>query len=172
MNSLKKQFALEGDSLTLKVKKAPALVRGTMFFFAFFSFLAPLTASVVYVAMGNGFHFAFLLGWFIFGLIGFYMLRIALWNTCGNEVIRFQGDRITYVADYGWFKDGKKHIRHDDSVVLDMQPMGYEEDNKGGLLISGDGEGIASVVKMPMEQVDELIELLCSVSFGNRPNEA
>lgn len=168
MGSLKKQFVLDGDELTLRVKKAPLLVRGTLFFFAFLSFVMPVTATVVYMALGNGFHFGFLIGWFIFGLIGFYMLRIALWNTYGNEVIRFQGGRITYVADYGWFKDGKKHISHDDEVVFEMQPLGYEEDNKGGLLISGNGENISCVVKMPMEQGEGLIELLCSVSFGNR----
>jgi len=73
--------------LILTGEKSPVFVRSIMFLFAFLFFLMPLTGIVLYIASGNAFHIGFLFVLFFFCLIGFYLLRIALWITYGNEVI-------------------------------------------------------------------------------------
>ncbi|MCA1763114.1 MAG: SoxR reducing system RseC family protein [Flavobacteriales bacterium] len=84
-----KQFHLNGRELTLTVKRAPLFIRGMLFLFAFLSFIMPLVGMILYMAFGYGFHFGFLIGLFIFGLLGFYLLRVALWNTLGIEILVF-----------------------------------------------------------------------------------
>lgn len=155
-----KQYKFDGKTLKLKVKKSPFLVRGTMFLFAFLFFILPSTGMFISIASGDGFHIGFAIGIFIFGLLGFYLLRIALWNTYGNEVISISDNKINYIADYGWFKDGKKHIEIQPPVKYSIEQMGYIDENKGGLII-GEGETqIVCVTKMSNEQLEELIILL------------
>lgn len=157
-----KQYELDGKTLKLKVKKSPLFVRGTMFLFAFLFFIMPLTGMLLYMASGNGFHIGFAIGMFFFGLLGFYLLRIALWHTFGSEVLTFSKKNIEYVANYGWFKDGMKQIEIQPPMVYSIEQMGYIDENKGGLII-GEGETqIACVTKMPKEQLEELIDRLKS----------
>lgn len=156
-----KQFDLQGNTLTLSVKKSPILVRAFMFFVTFLSFIF----SVAPLIFGSLFGFGFQIQYFgillIFGLIGFYLLRVSLWNTYGKETFNFLTPTILYEADYGWFEDGKKRLELK-RFILNYLSVGYEEDNKG-LLVLGDGENwIQSVVKMPIGQIDELIEELNS----------
>ena len=107
-----KQYQIAENSLTLRVKPSPLFVRAVMFLLAFAFFLAPVSGILVSLFSGQGFHIGYLIGGFIFGVLGFYLLRIALWNTYGTEFITFHPDHINYIADYGWFKDGKLSLIH------------------------------------------------------------
>lgn len=155
-----KQYELIGESLNLKVKKAPLFIRGMMFVFAFLLFVGPFIGLFLFVASGNGFHISFAIGIFISGLLGFYLLRVALWNTYGTETLTLSKSKIDYIADYGWFKDGKKQLEIDNTVVYSIQQIGYLEDEKGLLTISTDESQIICVTKIPNEQLNELIEVL------------
>lgn len=156
---MEKQYELNSNVLVLRVKKASLFVRSVMFFFTFLFFFLPLTGMILGLAMGKGMHIGYLIGLFIFGLLGFYMLRISLWNTFGKETITFNNKNITYVADYGWFKDGKKEKEIADSIAFSVRPIGYEDDNKGGLIIGLD-EPIMCVTKMSNAELEELIDKL------------
>lgn len=152
------QYFLNGNELTLEAKKAPFILRAMMYLFAFISFILPITGMIIGLAAGNGFHFIYFLSIVMFGLIGFYLLRVSLWNSFGKETIRFNKEQIIYEADYGWFKDGKKEInRH---VEFGIRHIGYENDNEGALIIGLDEPSIKCVTKMPNSEIELLIEKL------------
>ena len=103
-----KQHELNNGELILRVKRSPVFVRIVIFSFAFLFFLLPIVGMTLSILMGNRFHIGFLIGLGFFGLMGFYLLRMGLWNTYGTEIIKFQSGKVIYEANYGWFKDAKK----------------------------------------------------------------
>lgn len=153
------QYIFANNTLNLKVKKSPFLVRAVMFVVAFCFFIFPIGGTIFGIASGGGLHIGYFIGIGLFSLIGFYMVRIALWNTYGEETIQIVDNKIIYEANYGWFKDGKKEM-----LILNPKysfaPIGYEEDNQGVLIIASEGARIESVVKVPMSQLEELITVL------------
>jgi hypothetical protein len=156
------QFSFEKKQLKLKVAKSPILVRLILFIITFLCFALPLFGIVLNAIEGNGIKFGGILVFGAFSLIGFFMLRISLWNSFGEEIIQFNDDQIEYVADYRWFKDGRKTL--DKNLIrFSIKPLGYEEDNKGILVISNGKSEIESVVKMQIKYLEELIELLQNV---------
>lgn len=103
-------YLFENNQLKLKVSETPFLVRLALFIITFLCFALPLFGIIFNAVEGNGIKFGGILALGIFCLIGFYLLRISLWNSHGEETIEFNDNEIIYVADYGWFKDGKKRL--------------------------------------------------------------
>ena len=153
------QYKFENNTLKLSVKKSLFLIRAIMFFFAFLFFVSPTIAMISSVVDGKDFHFGFIIGIGTFGLMGFYLLRIALWNSFGSEEIKFDKNTVTYEADYGWFKDGIKTLEII-PLVFSIKQIGYEEDNIGTLIIGEGDEKIESVTKMPLDELEKLIKTL------------
>jgi len=153
------QFNFRNNTLNLKVKKSPLAVRIVMFFFTFAFFLFPVLGTIADVLTGSRLQIGYFIGIGIFGLIGFYLLRVSLWNTYGEETIEILEDKVIYEANYGWFKDGKKEI-----VIsvpkYSYKLTGYEEDNEGVLVISSENAQLESVIKIPMEQMEALLFIL------------
>jgi hypothetical protein len=157
-------FTFENNLLRLKVKKSPFVIRAILFIVAFASFIFPTTGMVISITSGHGLHFGFLIGIGIFSLLGFYLLRIALWNTYGEELILFSKEEIIYEANYGWFKDGKKEIGIV-SPKYSFKSAGYEEDNEGVLIISSESSQLESVVKMPVTELEALLFILVPIEI-------
>lgn len=109
--------------------------------------------------MGDGFHFGFLFGIALFGLLGFYLLRVFLWNSYGKETIIFTNDGITYEADYGWFKSSKQFANIVETHFM-ISPIGYEDENLGVLIIRINESTIETVTKLPQETLEKLIQEL------------
>ena len=156
------QFDLQSNKLFLKVRKTPIIIRCIFFMFSFTFFIAPIISIVISISNGNGLKFGYFVFIGVFGLMGFYLLRVSLWNTYGNEVIEIFENKIIYEADYGWFKDGKKEITFIEPNYS-IKSIGYEEENRGVLVIASNEMRIESVVKMPIPQLEELIERLKSL---------
>lgn len=152
------QFLLENDQLKLTVRKSPFIIRITLYLFAFAFFIFPTAGTIVSIALGEGLHFGFIIGIGIFSLLGFYLLRVALWNTYGEEIIHYSKNEIGYEANYGWFRDAKKTIKNENLNYF-VSPVGYEEDNEGILIINNGKETIECAVKMPLQQIEQLIAL-------------
>lgn len=161
---MEKQYHLNNNILTLKVKKAPLFVRSVMFVFTFLFFLLPLFGLVFRLSMGKGLHIVNFIALFVFGLLGFYMLRISLWNTNGKETITFNDENIIYLADYVWFKDGEKQKDYNKPLILLKKQIGYDDDDKAVLVI-GLEEPIICVTKMSNAELEELINLLCEMEM-------
>lgn len=158
------QYYLQNNILNLKVKKSPILVRVVMFGLAFCFFVFPVLGVIFGIAGGSGLHFGYFIAIGIFSLIGFYTLRISLWNTYGEETFQIAENKIIYEANYGWFKDGKKETLMSNPNYFSVQ-AGYEEDNESVLVIASDESKIESVVKMPTVQLEELIMILQKNKF-------
>lgn len=154
-----KQFELKSNRLLLTSKPSPIFARILILFFSIISILLPIGSIIGTILSGNKFHFGFLIAIGIFSLIGFYLLRVFLWNSFGKEVIIFNKNEIIYEADYKWFKDGKKTINLD-VLSYSIKPIGYKEDNFGTLVIESTQNSIESVIKMPNEQLELLIREL------------
>ncbi|SHH74777.1 hypothetical protein [Flavobacterium defluvii] len=154
-----KQYTLEFNTLNLKVKKSPLIIRFIMFLLAFSFFTFPLLGVIFSVANGAGMQIGYFLAIGLFGVVGFYLLRVSLWNTYGEETIDFLSNKIIYEANYGWFKDAKKEIEliH---PQYSHKSVGYEEDNEAVLIITCENAEIETAVKMPLAQIEELILIL------------
>lgn len=72
--------------------------------------LAPIIALFFFLSEKEGLHFGPFVSIAITWLIGYYLLRIILWNTYGKEIIHLHPNSIKYIADYKWFKDSQKEF--------------------------------------------------------------
>jgi hypothetical protein len=157
------QYNFKNNILNLKVKKSPLVIRVVLFFLAFAFFVFPIAGTAIGVLTGSGLYFGYFVGIGLFSLMGFYLLRLSLWNTYGEETIEILENKIIYEANYGWFKDGKKEI----DIMnpnYSFKSVGYEEDNEGVLVISSEKSQMESVVKMPMEDLESLLFILQPVT--------
>lgn len=152
-------------TLTLKVKTAPLIIRCIYFFFSSICFLFPVLMIVLNIAAGNGLQIAYFISIFIFWLMGIFLLRSALWNTYGQEVIVFNVDSINYQPDYGKFKGNKKEIKNE-NIIFTYRKIGFEEEQLGNLVIANKEEKIETAVKLSLDQLDELISYLQKVQFN------
>ncbi|MDA6071813.1 hypothetical protein NJT12_19490 [Flavobacterium sp. AC] len=134
-------------------------VRIVMFFFAFAFFVFPVFGAIVGMLMGSGLQFGYFIGIGLFSLMGFYLLRVSLWNTYGEENIEILANKVVYEANYGWFKDGKKELVIS-APTYSFKSVGYEEDNEGVLVISSENAQIESVVKMSIHEIEALLFIL------------
>ena len=154
-----KQYDFQNNVLILKVKKSPFLVRAIMFLIAFLLFVLPIGGAIFGIVQGTGLRIGYFIAIGVFSLIGFYTLRVSLWNTYGQETIQILENKIIYEADYGWFKDGKKETLISSPSFYAVS-AGYEEDKEGVLVIASDEIEVESVVKLPLSQLGELISEL------------
>lgn len=154
------QIEYKQNQLILRVKKSPLLGRILLYLITFLSIALPLGGFIVNMINNVGLSFFHILFLFIFGLIAFYMLRISLWNTYGFELIQFGNNKLTYVADYHWFKDKVKEFDFE-NIKHEVKPMRYEEDNKGVLVIRFDNDKLLeTVTKIPLSDLESLIVIL------------
>ncbi|MEG1313911.1 MAG: hypothetical protein RSD40_06305 [Bacilli bacterium] len=131
-----------------------------MYLITFLSIALPLGGFIANIINGGELKFFNLVFLFIFGLIAFYMLRVSLWNTYGSEFIQFDNNKLTYVADYHWFKDKVKEFTFE-NIEYDIKQVGYEEDNKGVLVIKFDDDKVLeTVTKIPIPDLESLISTL------------
>lgn len=150
------QYELNNRSLIISSPKSAAIPRFLMFFFAFLSFLAPILALIATAASGSGLHAGNFISIIIFGLIGFYLLRVALWNTYGKESLHFSAESVSYEADYGWFKDKVKELPTSD-LTFSFLAVGDEEEHKGVLVMTSDDQTVKCASKMPIDEIETLI---------------
>lgn len=154
------QIEFKQNQLILRVKKSPLLGRILLYLITFLSIALPLGGFIVNMISNVGLSFFHILFLVIFGLIAFYMLRVSLWNTYGFELIQFGNNKLTYVVDYHWFKDKVKEFDFE-NINYEVKPMGYEEDNKGVLVIRFDNDKLLeTVTKIPLSDLESLIVIL------------
>jgi hypothetical protein len=152
-----KQFTFQHNQLTIKVKKAPLFVRLVLFPIAILFFLIPTFAIILTLAKENGISFYSLIFVAIFFAMGFYLLRITLCNTFGQEIFKISTNKITYTLNFGWFKYTKKEIALDS---LHYTIKTNEDENKGVLVFGQNEMKIESAVQISIIELEEnLIKL-------------
>ena len=157
------QYAVEKNKIILKVKKAHPILR--FLFYAMFSiiFLGPIIGFIISINVGKPFHFKYVFGMIASSLLGFYILRYALWNSFGKEIIELRSEKISYITDYKFFRDKKNYIRKD-HLTFSYRTIGYIEDQMGCLNIHVGEEIIQSVVKMPILDIENLLKKLTTIN--------
>ncbi len=153
------QFEFQNNNLILKVKRGPAILRVFLLLLGAGLFIFPTIGMIGAMAIGKGFHIGFIITIFVSGFLGFHILKFFLWNTFGQEEIEINGDTLTYEANYKWFKDGKKEIKFD-NLTFSINSIGYEDEKIGTLVIGEHEAKIESVVKIPLEQLEDLLKIL------------
>ncbi|WP_413511857.1 hypothetical protein [Myroides odoratus] len=161
------QIEFNDTTLVLKVKKSNLFVRTILYVITFLAAALPLGGFVVNFVNEGAFKFFNLIFLLLFGLVFFYMLRISLWNTCGKEVIKIMDKKLQYTADYHWFKNRVKEFSFKE-IQFTLRQVGYEEDNKGVLVINFDNEAtLETVTKLDLVQLNTLISQLSRNSNSN-----
>jgi len=150
------QIELKQNQLILKEKRGALIARLFIYLLTIFTITLPLGGLIANVLHGEMTIISIAI-YAIFGLIAFYMLRVSLWNTYGAEIIHFQTKKINYTADYRWFKDNLKEFDFD-KIGFMIEKIGYEEDNKGILVVKFDEkEVLETVSKFPLADLETLV---------------
>lgn len=152
-------FEWKGNVLCLRISRAPYLVLAVYYVFAFLSIGLPILGIILTISDGDQLHFAHGIGLVIFGLLSFFLLRNALWNTRGVEEFEWEEDAIIYIANYGWWKDGRRTIALK-GLNITKKTAGYLEDNHWVLVLENGDIVVKSVVKLPLPEIENLIEEL------------
>ncbi|WP_411972440.1 hypothetical protein ACLCDV_24210 [Sphingobacterium sp. Lzh-3] len=147
---------LKQNQLVLKEKRGPLIARIFIYILTIFATCLPLGGLLANI-FNDGVTLVSVIMYGVFGLIAYYMLRVSLWNTYGAEIIEFQKNKINYTANCQWFKGGQKEIDFE-KVDFTIQKAGYEEDNKGVLVIKYDDNGLFETAsKLPLSDLEILL---------------
>jgi len=144
----------QDNRLILKVGKTSWLIKIILFPTAFLFFLLPTSGLVLSLSEGNGLTFGIVIVLAIFFLLSFYLLRISLWNTLGKEIIDIGKEKITYTADYGWFKDSVKEIPIQN---LECTIRLNQSNTEGVLIFESDEERVESVIELPILVLEDVL---------------
>lgn len=153
-----KQFKISGNTLTLRVKKSPFIIRFILYFFTAISSVGPLLGFILRLFDGDQIKLYHILAMVVSGIIAYYFLRVSLWNSFGKEIITIDKNKIHYYADYKWFKGRTIEYERDELLEFGIATIGYEEDDIGTLTIGGNFPLLDCVSKMRKSQLRELID--------------
>lgn len=154
------QIEFNNNILVLKVKKSNLFSRLILYVITSLSVILPLGGFFVNLLIGGDLKFFNILFVLLFGIIFFYMLRISLWNTYGKEIIEISETTLNYTADYKWFKDKVKKFDFEEIIFI-INKVGYEEDNKGALVIDfNNGTILETVTKIDIENLKNVVSKL------------
>ncbi len=147
-----KQIEIDGLQLTISTKKAPLFIRIVLTLILCILTLIPIAATFFILIYGDGPHigiaFSFILCWGI----GFYLLRVILWNAVGREILILAPEKISYIADYLLFKDARQEIPTKDLGIEII----YEDEPAGRLRLKSKSTSIETVLQTPIAELEEL----------------
>lgn len=104
-----KQIEISKNELTIQAQPA-ALIVTIVLGFLLLAIAGLMSAIFLGIFNGGGFHFSYLIGLGILGLLGWHFIRMFLWNLNGKEIITIEENKLKYIADYGKFKDGAQEM--------------------------------------------------------------
>lgn len=149
------QIEINGSQLTISTKKAPVFIRIVLTLILSILTLIPLAVTFFVLTYGDGPHigiaFSFILCWGV----GFYLLRLTLWNSVGREILTLAPEKISYIADYRLFKDGRQEITTKD---LETEIIHEDEPDKsfGRLRLKNKSTSIETVLTTTIAELEEL----------------
>ncbi len=154
------QYQFKDNLLILKVKKAHLILRVILFVLAFTCLVFSLSRGVIAFKQGIDGQIIPLMIAVLMVLVGIQILRMALWNSYGSEELLFEKDKVCYIANYGWFKDGKTEIDRGKGLHFSIGSIGEENEGKGVLVLKNGDQSIDCVTKMDREELREMIGVL------------
>ena len=145
------------NRIIIKGKKTSLLIILILTFVLVISGLIPIAATIFVLSIGIGLHFGLVISYLLFWGGGYYLLRIVLWNTYGQEILTLDNEKIYYVADYKYFKDGRQEI---ESKNLTTEIIYEDEPNKpvGRLRLMNKNTTIETVLQSNLKELDKIEE--------------
>ncbi len=143
---------MNGKEYTIGTKKAPIFIR--IFLILIMSILILIPITVIALTYENGPHMGILISFIICWGVGFYLLKIVLWNTIGQEVLTVNPEKISYLADYRFFKDGRKEIEIDD-LKTEIICTDYNK-QLGILILKNKTTQIETVIQAKIAKLEEI----------------
>ncbi|MDM1391529.1 hypothetical protein HX052_16455 [Myroides marinus] len=151
------QIELKGNTLILRVKKSNLFSRIVLYFITILSAALPLVGFFLNLLSFGELGFFSLMVLLLTWLFCFLTLRISLWNTYGKEIITISKTKLEYTVDYNWFKDKIKEFDYE-YITYTFKQVGYEEDNKGVLVLDLNNGGVFQrVTKIDIESLNDFI---------------
>lgn len=146
---------MHSSQLTIYAKKSPLFIRIVLNLTLLIVILIPLAVSFFVVNNGDvpsiGIAFSFIICWGV----GFFLLRVTLWNSGGREILTLDPEKISYIADYTLFKDGRQEITTED---LETEIIYEDEPNKpfGRLRLRNESTSIETVLQTTITELEEI----------------
>ena len=98
---------------------------------------------------------AIIITYIIFGLSGYFFLKLYLWNKHGKEILYLKRDKINYHADYKIFRGNKREI-NSDGVKIEYLESVEEKESFGTLKLSNDNAIIETVIKLTLNDLGRI----------------
>jgi hypothetical protein len=136
--------------LTTFTHDTPKSIRIILALFVLAAFLAPIAATISILALGREIKFGLFISYIILWSVGYYLLRIILWNTYGKEILIIDKDKLSYYCDYKYFQGNKKEIKTD-QLQIEIKKSG-EQNEMGVLCLTNANEKIEMVI--PVSLID------------------
>ena len=149
------QININDSKLTISAKKPPLLIRIVLALFLLILFLIPLAGTVFSLTYADGLQIGLIFSFILFWGVGFYLLRLILWNSFGQEVLTMNSEKILYFADYRLYKVGRQEIG---TKGLVTEIIYDDEPNKslGRLILKNKAMMIETVLQAPINELEEL----------------
>jgi len=119
------QIEIKGFELIITAKKAPVFIRMVLTVIVVALTIIPLVITFFVLIYGDGPHIGIAFSYLLCWGAGFYLLRVTLWNSFGQEILTLNPTKIAYIADYRLFKDGRQEITTEDletEIIWGNQP--------------------------------------------------
>lgn len=149
------QIEINGSQLTISTKKAPLFIRIVLTLILFILTLIPLAVTFFVLTYGDGPHIGIAFSYLLCWGVGFYLLRVTLWNSVGREILTLDPEKISYIADYRLFKYGRQEIPIKD---LETEIIYEDEPNKpiGRLRLKSTTSSIETAIQATIAELEEL----------------
>ncbi|MDQ2180776.1 hypothetical protein [Marinifilum sp. D714] len=154
---MKSTVELQNDPLskiTFNSPRSSRFSRIVLQSFMILFFAIPIFATVSTAVLLGEVSPAIVIFYIIFGLCGYYFLRLFLWNKHGKEILYLEHRKISYEADYKMFKSNKVEICNED-LTVEVNPVMANEKLATFKFIS-ESQSIETVVKVPIEELEIL----------------
>jgi hypothetical protein len=106
----------ENFELVTHVKPAPLFVNATFTFFAAAFFSIPFFITAL-----GGFTPSLIFVFAMTTVAAFFILKFALWNSRGREIIVYNGEMLTQQYDYGYYRSKPLEFRGELTSVLSTE---------------------------------------------------
>lgn len=143
------------DRIIIKGKRTSLIIITILTFVLIVSGLIPIAVTIFVLSIGNGLHFGLVISYLLFWGGGYYLLRLVLWNTYGQEILTLENEKIHYVADCKYFKDGRQEIEPKNmttEIIYEDEP----NNPVGRLRLVNDTTTIETVLHSNLIELDKI----------------
>jgi hypothetical protein len=147
---------IENNKIVVIGKKSNIIVRIILWFLAIVFFLIPLSVTITQIVLGNGFHIAFIITFFIFWGMAVLMTRIVIWNTFGKEILHLHEKTIDYIADYKYFKGGERTFNVNETIFETTEFLELRNKKMWTLSLTTNNEVFQTVLKLDEDEYEKI----------------